>query len=278
MEWSALAIGIVASLLAAEVYSWLPDIAERLLRFHSSRVPTELADRLLEEWMAELGDTAGNIGKLLFALDLFRATPIITFEFYVPHVPFRPITDSALRFIDILFAAIGLFLAVPSLILIALAIKLEDWGPVLVYEQRVGRARKLFRELKFRTVYARTSEKNDILSHYTLVGWFLGKTALDELPQLFNILKGDMSFVGPRALSTAEFAAVDYPLFSRRYAVRPGLTGLAQIYSPRGLSPIKKSRYDVLYIKKRNSFLYLRLILLSFWITFRGKWDHKHNS
>lgn len=275
MEWSALVVGIVASLLAAEVYSWFPAIAEKLLRFHASKLPTELAERFLEEWKAELANTPGNIWKFLFALDLFRATPIIIFEFYMPYAQYRSTIDSTLRFMDLLFAALGLFIALPLIILIGLAVKLEDGGPILVREQRIGRSGKPFRRWKFRTVYAYTASNDGLLPDRTLVGRFLNITALDELPQLFNILKGDMSFVGPGTLSSAETDSMRYPLVSRRCAIRPGLTGVAQVYGPQGLSPTKKSRYDVLYVKRRNPFLYLWLILLSFWITFRAKWERR---
>ncbi|HSG05613.1 MAG TPA: sugar transferase, partial [Nitrospiria bacterium] len=114
----------------------------------------------------------------------------------------------------------------------------------------------------------------------TKIGRILRATAMDELPQLWNIFCGDMSFVGPRALRpeeielrgrAAERGAADR--FHLRHQVRPGLTGLAQIYAPRDARRSQKLRYDLLYIRSRTFLLDLRLILLSFWITFRGKWE-----
>lgn len=111
----------------------------------------------------------------------------------------------------------------------------------------------------------------------TKVGRILRATAMDELPQLINILKGDMSFVGPRAERpelVSNFVK-DVPHFNDRLSVRPGLTGLAQIYGRYDTNPKNKFRYDLLYIKNQSFLLDIKLILLSFWITFRGKWEYR---
>jgi lipopolysaccharide/colanic/teichoic acid biosynthesis glycosyltransferase len=116
----------------------------------------------------------------------------------------------------------------------------------------------------------------------TRVGRWLRATAMDELPQLWSIFRGDMSFVGPRALRPGEIevagdgrlvALEEVPGFAERCRVRPGLTGLAQIFAPRDIPRRQKFRYDRLYIRRRSFWLDLRLILLSFWITFRGSWE-----
>ena len=109
-------------------------------------------------------------------------------------------------------------------------------------------------------------------------------TAMDELPQLVNIFKGDMSFVGPRALMPGEIetggegqviAMEEIPGYRERTAVQPGLTGVAQIYAPRDVTRRHKFRYDRLYVKRRSFWLDIRLILLSFWISLRGTWEHR---
>ena len=116
----------------------------------------------------------------------------------------------------------------------------------------------------------------------TPVGRFLRRTSLDELPQLWNILRGDMSFVGPRALRPGEIerggdgseVPMDaVPGFELRCRVRPGLTGVAQIYAPRDVARRQKFRYDRVYIRRQSFWLDVRLILLSFWITVRGTWE-----
>ena len=116
----------------------------------------------------------------------------------------------------------------------------------------------------------------------TRVGRLLRAAALDELPQLWNIFKGDMSFVGPRALRPGEIEVRgngdEVPMeairgFAERSAVSPGLTGIAQIYAPRDAPRHRKFRYDRLYIRKQSLGLDVRLILLSFWISLRGTWE-----
>jgi lipopolysaccharide/colanic/teichoic acid biosynthesis glycosyltransferase len=105
---------------------------------------------------------------------------------------------------------------------------------------------------------------------------------MDELPQLLNIFRGDMSFVGPRALRPEEIdngqesqpvALETIPGFLQRCEVPPGLTGIAQIYAPRDVSRRQKFRFDLLYIRRQSFLLDVRLILLSFWITMRGTWE-----
>jgi lipopolysaccharide/colanic/teichoic acid biosynthesis glycosyltransferase len=118
----------------------------------------------------------------------------------------------------------------------------------------------------------------------TRMGRILRATAMDELPQLWNILKGDMSFVGPRALMPEEIevngngdlvALRQIPGYEARHSVRPGLTGVAQIYAPRDIPRRHKFKYDTLYIKRQSLWLDVRLIALSFWITFRASWEKK---
>jgi len=107
---------------------------------------------------------------------------------------------------------------------------------------------------------------------------------MDELPQLWNIFKGDMSFVGPRALLPEEVEVngngqpvpmEEIPGYDARHQVTPGLTGVAQIYAPRDVPRRQKFKYDLLYVKKQRFWLDLKLIVLSFWITFRGNWESR---
>jgi lipopolysaccharide/colanic/teichoic acid biosynthesis glycosyltransferase len=114
----------------------------------------------------------------------------------------------------------------------------------------------------------------------TRVGRFMRRCGLDELPQILNILRGEMSFVGPRALAVGEVDSSGLPLdyetlpgFATRLSVRPGLTGLATIFLPRDAPAGRKFRYDALYVGRLSLGLDLRLILLSFVISFRGKWE-----
>jgi lipopolysaccharide/colanic/teichoic acid biosynthesis glycosyltransferase len=109
----------------------------------------------------------------------------------------------------------------------------------------------------------------------TKVGWILRQTAMDELPQLWNILKGDMSFVGPRS-ERPELVwrfTKDFADFNKRHAVIPGLTGVAQVLGSPYTDPRVKYKYDMWYIKNRSFWLDIYLIFLSFMATFQGKWE-----
>jgi lipopolysaccharide/colanic/teichoic acid biosynthesis glycosyltransferase/VanZ family protein len=191
---------------------------------------------------------------------------------------------------DIALSSFGLLVSAPLWAAIPLAIWAEDRGPVFYAQERVGRNGRTFKALKFRSMVKDAESgrgpvqavEND--PRVTRVGRVLRATAMDELPQLVNILRGDMSFVGPRALRPNEkevngdreaesIAAI--PGYAARHAVRPGLTGLAQVYLPGETVRRKKFRYDLLYIRKRSFWLDLQLIGLSFWITFRGKWESR---
>lgn len=118
----------------------------------------------------------------------------------------------------------------------------------------------------------------------TRVGRLLRATAMDELPQLWNIFCGEMSFVGPRALLPEEIERngrgelvplEQIPGFQGRHRVQPGLTGLAQVYAPRDIPRPRKFRYDLFYIKRQSLSLDLKLIGLSVWISLRGKWEDR---
>ena len=194
------------------------------------------------------------------------------------------------RAFDVALSGIGLLVSAPLWALIAIAVRLEDGGPVFYAQERVGRGGRSFRGYKFRSMVPdadRTfgpiqASEND--PRVTRVGRLLRATAMDELPQLWNIFAGDMSFVGPRALASKEVelkgpgevvALEDVPGYAARHRVTPGLTGLAQVYAPRDVPRRQKFRYDSLYAERRCFWLDLKLIALSFWITFRGKWEHR---
>ena len=192
------------------------------------------------------------------------------------------------RPLDMFLSFIMMILSLPVSLPIALAIKVEDGGPVFYRQERWGRDKRRFRAYKFRTMVAdsdsifgiRQATEND--SRITRVGRLLRAMGLDELPQIINILAGEMSFVGPRSLAVGEIVKdekgniIDYkdvPGFMERLAVRPGLTSPATIYIPKDALPYRKFRYDLFYINRQSFGLDLRLIILSFWISFRGKWE-----
>jgi len=194
------------------------------------------------------------------------------------------------RLFDICLSSLGLIGSSTLWIIFGLLISIEDGLPIFYLQERVGKGGKIFKAIKFRSMI-KDAEKgigpvqaveND--PRVTKMGRILRATAMDELPQLLNIFKGDMSFVGPRALrpkerevhgNSALTKIEDVPYYKERLAVRPGLTGLAQVYLPTDALRSEKFQYDLLYIKKQSFILDLKLILLSFWITFRGKWESR---
>lgn len=164
--------------------------------------------------------------------------------------------DIVKRWLDIAVSAVALMFLFAPMLLIALAIYLDDPGPVIFSQYRVGRCGKSFLLYKFRTMYRNTPRyvaSTDLLhpeACITRFGRFLRRTSLDELPQLFNVLRGDMSLVGPRPMIEQE--RYIHQLREERgvYAVRPGMTGLAQINGRDLLLPEEKVRYDAIYLEK----------------------------
>jgi lipopolysaccharide/colanic/teichoic acid biosynthesis glycosyltransferase len=192
------------------------------------------------------------------------------------------------RAFDVALALAGLIGSSPLWAAFAAAIKIDDGGPVFFRQERVGRDGRTFVALKFRSmrpdaedgVGAVQAARED--PRVTRIGRFMRATAMDELPQLWNILRGDMSFVGPRALRPGEIEAgrggvlerlEDVPGYATRVRVRPGLTGIAQVYAPRDVPRRQKFRYDRIYVRRQSWCLDARLILLSFWISVLGTWE-----
>lgn len=184
---------------------------------------------------------------------------------------------------DFILSLIGIIISFPLWILIGLLIFLEDRGPIFYSQHRVGKNGKIFQARKFRSMIKDAEEhtgavwasEND--ARITRVGRILRATAMDEFPQLLSILKGDMSFVGPRPerpelVTLFNGGISNYDL---RHNVRPGLTGIAQIFGKYDSPPKHKLKYDLLYIRKQNFWLDLKLIFLSFWVTLRGKWENR---
>jgi lipopolysaccharide/colanic/teichoic acid biosynthesis glycosyltransferase len=158
---------------------------------------------------------------------------------------------------------------------------LEDRKSVFYRQKRMGKNGKPFNVIKFRTMVIDAEEQGpawttDDDPRVTRVGRILRRTALDELPQIICIWKGDMSFVGPRPLDLNEHYALEelIPGFEKRLKVQPGLTGLAQIHNKND-DPFEKFRYDMEYLKKLGLILDVRLILHSVWNTIIARWDRR---
>ena len=183
------------------------------------------------------------------------------------------VLSAAKRLIDITAAAVGLVIAGPIMVLVAALIRLTSPGAVLYHQQRVGQHGRIFTLHKFRSMWADAekatgpvwaSKEGD--TRVTSVGRFLRRSRLDELPQLWNVLKGDMSLVGPRP-ERPEFVAEltrQIPFYRQRHIVRPGLTGWAQVRYTYGASvedALQKLQYDLFYIKNLSLALDVFIIL-----------------
>ncbi len=179
------------------------------------------------------------------------------------------------RFCDVLFSLVCIILSSPIMLIIALAIKLYDGGPVLFAQDRLTKDGKVFRLYKFRSMrvekedaeYQMTRKDDDRI---TPVGNIIRNIHFDELPQIFNILKGDMSFVGPRpeCPEIAEQYTKIVPEFGFRLKVKAGLTGLAQVYGKYNTTPYDKLKLDIEYIENYSIWLDFKLVLLTFKILF----------
>ncbi|PYG00005.1 lipopolysaccharide/colanic/teichoic acid biosynthesis glycosyltransferase [Thioalkalivibrio sp. ALE21] len=189
-------------------------------------------------------------------------------------------SDVEKRLFDLLSSGLALLLLSPLLLGIAMAIKLDTRGPVLFRQQRIGRGQKPFRVLKFRTMVDRDPDAIDQHSEQvvsegedpriTRVGRFLRATSLDELPQLWNIFRGDMSVVGPRPVLPEQVEVVPRQ-FMIRFEVRPGLTGLAQVRGRRTLGWLQQLEADAQYILRRGVLYDLWLILRTVHVVATGR-------
>lgn len=171
---------------------------------------------------------------------------------------------------DRLLAIIGLVLASPLMVIIAIIIKLDSKGPVLFKQKRTGKNGKLFTMFKFRTMVAdnnvRDFTKED---EHTKIGKFLRKTSLDELPQLMTIAIGKMSFIGPRPWIPEYYDNMN-DIQRHRCDVRPGLTGLAQVMGRNNITILQKINYDLEYIKNYSLKQDIKIIFLTIKTVFTG--------
>ncbi|KAB7688487.1 sugar transferase [Plesiomonas shigelloides] len=177
------------------------------------------------------------------------------------------------RILDLCFVALLSVIAIPIGLITAIAIKKESPGPVFYRQKRVGQYNKEFEVIKFRSMRAdaekngaQWASKND--SRVTRVGNFIRKTRIDELPQLINVLKGEMSMVGPRPEREVFIKELEtvIPYYRFRHAVKPGITGLAQVKYPYGASiedAVWKHKYDIYYIKHQSFLMDVKILMLT---------------
>ena len=166
-----------------------------------------------------------------------------------------------------MLSSLGFLIFAIPVAVIALCIWRQAGSPVLFYQARIGQKGDTFQIKKFRTM----NSQGQVFSSFAQG---LRNTAMDELPQLFHILRGEMSFVGPRPLIPEELLEIrQIPNGSRRFLVKPGLAGLAQINAQKIPSLAERSNWDLLYVDQYSLLLDIRIVMKSIWVTLRGNWE-----
>jgi len=245
--------------------------------FISPAIPEELRDRFLSQAVSE--------GKeIYFIPDLYNISFIRNETVNFDDTPALRIRQFGLtkfqktlkRLFDIFASLIGIFLTLPIMVAVAIAIKLDSKGPVFHLQERLTYNKKKFKVYKFRTMVENAEQLTGPTlatssdPRITKVGKVIRSTRLDELPQLFNILFGLMSIVGPRPEREVfvEHYCNKIPNYEKRFFAKAGLTGLAQVYARYDTSPQDKTLYDLLYIKDYSLWIDIKLILLTAKIIF----------
>jgi lipopolysaccharide/colanic/teichoic acid biosynthesis glycosyltransferase len=202
------------------------------------------------------------------------------YERLAQEAPSRP-RDAPLRALDIVLAGVFLLVLLPLTALLALAVLVTSGLPIFYRGERVGRGGRIFHMLKFRTLrrgaearlgpYLGEELIRRMLGEYTPIGRWLRATQLDEIPQFWNVLRGDMSLVGPRPIRPVFFEqlAAELPAYWQRLVVRPGLTGFAQVRRGYETSMAEKLAHDLEWIADRSVRLYLRTVAATAWRVLR---------
>jgi len=185
------------------------------------------------------------------------------------------------RFMDLVFhvfqvavSSVGLFIMSPLFIVVSIMVKLNSAGPVFYKGTRIGKGNTLYKLIKFRTLpvqYEQSVGDRILTQNERINGLFAAivvRSKLDELPQLLNVIKGEMNFVGPRPVRPIIYSkySKNVPGYNKKFAIKPGITGLAQIIGGYYMDPRKKHKYDMLYMRHRSVMLDLKLIFLTFMV------------
>ena len=221
-----------------------------------------------EQYNYEMDSTVA--GKIAGAQDLHRLIPEEELAGLQPVDLSRSRYRAAKRLLDVVISLLTLAVLLLPMGIVALAIFVDDPGQVIFRQNRVGRNGKNFKIYKFRSMrkdtpkYLSTAEVGDPEKYITRLGRFLRRSSIDELPQLINVLKGDMSLVGPRPLIADEYEIHAMRLKYGVYAIRPGVTGLAQINGRDTVCPAEKVKWDVRYLQHFGFPMDAKILLLTF--------------
>jgi lipopolysaccharide/colanic/teichoic acid biosynthesis glycosyltransferase len=251
-------IAATARVVGDDVKVWLPWIAQRLIERAVSRLPEAERDRFKEEWWAHINELPGNLAKIYAAWGCLSAAKAMK------HIALSGETtrleEVTRRVIEVFGTTLLLLFVLPLMLLVSICIKLDSRGPVLSKQRRLGVDNRPFYLLKFRSMYVELPSRGP---RVTRVGRIIRTLSLDELPQLLNVLRGEMSLVGPEPLpppSAADASARgETPRLPRLHRLRPGITGWAQINSWTGGEA--KLLADLYYSENRSLIFDLMIIV-----------------
>jgi lipopolysaccharide/colanic/teichoic acid biosynthesis glycosyltransferase len=267
---AAILLSILLALLSDEFLSWSPRLATWLVRRSVKRAPPHLRERLLEEWLADIDECPGRISKLFIALDTHRAACLIGHQFRLPSISYW--SALSVRLFDVFVGILTLVYTAPPIILVIISIFIETKGrgPIFWRALRIGLDGQQFYVIRFATLSAPSNNHDEGVENnnrqMTKIGTIIRALRIDELPQLINVLKGEMSFVGPRP-ERPEFVAIatkHVDNYLERFRVRPGITGYAQVNHPfvRSADDFKKKHtLDIEYIRRYSLLLNLRVLV-----------------
>lgn len=225
----------------------------------------------------ENGFMAYSLIDFLEEIDGYTHVEFLDWDYFIGKYDFSVLRNTTKVFIknilDYVSAAILMILTLPISVITAICIAVESRGPIFYVQSRTGQFNKEFKVIKFRSMSvdaelagAQWAQKDD--PRLTRIGKFIRKTRVDEIPQLINVLKGEMSLIGPRPERRVfiDMLVNEIPFYEFRHSIKPGITGLAQVKYPYGASVIDgvwKHKYDLYYIKNQSFFLDLKIILLT---------------
>ncbi|MEZ5597656.1 MAG: sugar transferase [Pseudomonadales bacterium] len=277
----------------ATVIGTLDDI-DRII---SEQVVDELVVALPRSRLNDIGTIADACQEQGIALkllaDFYDVGGEVRLEYHdrVPLLSFSPVVlnENKLvvkRIVDIVLVSLALPVLVPLFVLVAIAVKLDSAGPVFFLQERVGLHKRRFRMIKFRSMFIDAEERLKDIEHLneaegpifkmtndprvTRVGRFIRKTSLDEIPQLINVFKGDMSLVGPRAMSVRDVNLFDKGIQRKRFSVRPGIVCLREVMGRSKLSFDRWLELDLQYIDTWSLGLDFKILLLTIPVVLRG--------
>lgn len=252
----ALAVAVAGRLLADEAKAWAVWLHQRIRHLAVAKLPADRRDRYSEEWESGLEEVPGEIFRLLYSVGLLRAAAQMSRDMRKRPaglgIAFAPMK----RAFDILFSGLALISLLPLISIIMICIKLDSPGPVFYTSDRAGKGGLAFRCIKFRTMALDAGKRR---AEITFLGRFLRKYSLDGVPQFFNVLRGEMSIVGPRPLLVSYVRNYDLKDL-RRLDVSPGVTGLCEARDDDGPLLDRAESLDLAYVENWSLWLDLKIL------------------